>query len=74
MENYENYNGEMEELYKEAVKAVETCGQCSPSFLQRKLRLGYVKASKLVDMLEERKVVGKYNGAKPREIFINHKN
>lgn len=69
METQENYAGEMEELYKEAREIVLSHQQCSTSFLQRKLRLGYFKAATLVDMLEKRGIVGPTNGAKPREVL-----
>lgn len=68
--NFETYKGEMEKLYKEAIEIVKIEQKCSPSLLQRKLMIGYGKASELVDMLEEKCVIGKNNGAKPREVFI----
>ena len=65
----EYYEGEIEELYKEAVEIVRINKIASASFLQRKLRLGYAKAARLLDLMEERGIIGKYNGAKPREII-----
>lgn len=69
MEINENWNGEMEDLYKEALEIVKINKQCSVSFLQRKLRIGYFKGAKIQDMLEERGIIGKANGAKPRELL-----
>ena len=45
-------------------------GQASTSMLQRKLKLGYSRASRLVDQMEEHGYVGPFNGSKPREILI----
>lgn len=59
----------MEELYQEARQEVVYMGIASPSFLQRKLQIGYAQASKLLDMLEERGVIGEFRGMKPREIL-----
>ncbi len=57
--------------YSEAKKAVIAAGRASTSFLQRRLRIGYSKAARLIDLLEERGVIGPADGAKPREIFEN---
>ncbi len=56
-------------LYPEAKQAVLEAGKASTSYLQRKLRVGYARAARLVDMLEERGVIGPGDGAKPREII-----
>jgi len=56
-------------LYQEAKQTVIDTGRASTSFLQRKLRIGYSRAARLVDMLEERGVVGAQDGSKPREIL-----
>src|SRR3989338_115503 len=60
---------EEDELYPEAKQAVIEAGKASTSYLQRKLRIGYSRAARLVDMLEERGVIGAGDGAKPREII-----
>jgi S-DNA-T family DNA segregation ATPase FtsK/SpoIIIE len=59
-----------DELYEDARMAVIQAGKASTSLLQRKLRIGYGRAARLVDMLEERGVVGPADGSKPREVLI----
>jgi len=58
-----------DDLYPEAKQAVLEAGKASTSYLQRKLRVGYARAARLVDLLEERGVIGPGSGAKPREII-----
>ncbi len=60
---------EDDELYEEARQIVIENNKASTSFLQRKLGIGYARAARLIDMLEERGVVGAGNGAKPREVL-----
>ncbi len=60
---------EGDELYGEAKKTVIEAGKASTSYLQRKLGVGYARAAKLMDLLEERGVIGPADGAKPREII-----
>lgn len=59
-----------DELYEEAKKEVLRAKKASASLLQRRLRVGYARAARLVDILEERGIVGPADGAKPREIYI----
>lgn len=58
-----------DELYEEARIAVMEAGKASTSFLQRKLRIGYSRAARLIDILEERGIVGPQDGSRPREII-----
>ncbi|HOC53564.1 MAG TPA: DNA translocase FtsK 4TM domain-containing protein [Candidatus Pacearchaeota archaeon] len=58
-------------LYEEAKRMVITSRKASATFLQRRLGIGYARAAKLLDILEERGIVGPSEGAKPREIFVN---
>lgn len=60
---------EDDELYEDAKQTVIAAGKASTSYLQRKLGVGYARAAKLIDMLEERGVVGPGSGAKPREVL-----
>lgn len=65
----DSYDGDDDELYEEARETVIQAGKASTSFLQRKLRIGYARAARLVDMLEERGVIGAGSGAKAREVI-----
>jgi len=60
-----------DELYKEAKKIITRAGKASASLLQRRLRIGYARAARLLDILEERGIVGPADGAKPRDVFID---
>ena len=60
---------EEDEMYEPAREAVITAGKASTSYIQRKLGVGYSRAAKLMDMLEERGVIGPANGSKPREVI-----
>lgn len=59
-----------DELYDEAVKLVVADGQASISYLQRKLKIGYSRAARIVDQMEEMGVVSGYDGSKPRKVLI----
>jgi DNA segregation ATPase FtsK/SpoIIIE, S-DNA-T family len=56
-------------LYEEAKKLIIETRKASASFLQRRLKIGYARAARLLDILEERGIVGPADGAKPREIY-----
>lgn len=56
-------------MYEEAKRVVLETGKASTSFLQRKLRLGYARAARLIDILEQNGVIGPGQGAKPREVY-----
>ena len=63
-------DGDVEDdLYSEAKTAVIEAGKASTSYLQRRLRVGYSRAARLMDMLEERGVIGPPDGSSPREIL-----
>ncbi len=59
-----------DDMWREAVEVVITSGKASTSLLQRKLRLGYGRASRLIDMMEEQGIVGPAHGARPREVLV----
>ena len=65
----EDFYGE-DPLYEEAKRIVIEAKKASASLLQRKLRIGYARAARIIDILEERGVVGPGQGAKPREIYF----
>ena len=60
-----------DELLNAAVDAVLETGQASVSMLQRRLKLGYARAARLVDQMEERGYVGPFEGSKPRQLLID---
>ena len=59
-----------EPLYNEIVEFVVTQGKASASLLQRRFRLGYNRAARCIDLLEDRGIVGPANGSKPREVLV----
>ena len=61
-----------EPLYNEIVDFVVSQGKASASLLQRRFRLGYNRAARCIDLLEERGIVGPQNGSKPREVLIKN--
>lgn len=61
-----------DELLEEAVRLIFETGQASTSMLQRKFRIGYSRAARMVDRLEEMKVVGPSVGSKPRDILMTY--
>jgi len=64
-------NFEKDELFDTAVKLILESQHASVSILQRRLRLGYTRAARLIDTMEEEGIVGPYRGSKPREIIID---
>ena len=68
-------NDEYEDpLYNEIVDYVIQSGKISASLIQRKYRLGYNRAARIIDLLEERGIIGPPNGSKPREVLIKNEN
>jgi DNA segregation ATPase FtsK/SpoIIIE-like protein len=59
-----------DELYSEVLKIVKESRKASASFLQRKLRIGYARAARIIDTLEENGVVSSSNGAEPRKVLM----
>ena len=59
-----------DELYDEAVAVVSAAQKASASLLQRRLQVGYSRAARLLDLMEEKGVIGPGNGAKPREVYL----
>jgi S-DNA-T family DNA segregation ATPase FtsK/SpoIIIE len=63
-------DGDDDSMYEEAREVVVKAGRASTSFLQRRLRVGYSRAARLMDVLEERGIIGPQDGAKPREVLV----
>lgn len=67
----EGSSGDDDELLQEAKEIIINSGKASASYLQRRLSVGYARAARLLDLLEEIGVIGAANGSKPREILIS---
>ncbi len=65
----EGDTGDDDELYPDAKRTVIEAGKASTSYLQRKLGVGYARAARLMDLLEDRGVIGPADGAKPRDVI-----
>ena len=59
-------------MMNEAIKCVIEAGQASTSLLQRRLRLGYARAGRLIDEMEQMGIVGPHEGSKPRQVLITY--
>lgn len=62
---------EKDKLFDTAVELILSTGQASASYLQRKLRLGYARAARIIDQMEHEGIVGPSKGSKPREILVS---
>jgi len=62
---------EEDELFNEAISIINNNKQASISILQRKLRIGYTRAARLIDLMEKRGIVGPYDGRNPRKILLS---
>jgi DNA segregation ATPase FtsK/SpoIIIE, S-DNA-T family len=65
----EEFDGEQDPLYEEAVRVVLEMGKASTSTLQRRLRLGYGRAARILDMMQRDGIIGPPDGSKPREVL-----
>lgn len=70
-EHEEEAENDLDELYDQAVQIVVEAKQASVSLLQRRMRVGYTRAARLIDTMEAKGVVGPYEGSKPREVLIS---
>jgi S-DNA-T family DNA segregation ATPase FtsK/SpoIIIE len=64
-------SSDYDELLPQAVEIIFETGQASVSMLQRRLKLGYSRAARIVDQMEQLKIVGPFEGSKPRQLLIN---
>ena len=67
----EGGSGAYDEMLPQAVEVVIEMKSCSVSMLQRRIKLGYSRAARIVDQMEELGVVGPYEGAKPRQVLVD---
>ena len=67
----ENKKQDYDEYLKKAAELVVHEGQASVSYIQRKLKVGYARAARIVDQMEEIGIVGDHQGSKPRNVLIN---
>ena len=65
-------SGSADPMLDEAIKVVVEAGQASTSLLQRRLRLGYARAGRLIDDMEQLGVVGPHEGSKPRQVLMTY--
>ena len=63
-------NGGGDDMFKDAVRVVVESGKASTSLLQRRLRVGYARAARIIEEMEEQGIVGPADGARPREVLI----
>jgi DNA segregation ATPase FtsK/SpoIIIE, S-DNA-T family len=63
-------SGDGDDMYKDAVRCVIESGKASTSLLQRRLRIGYSRAARIMEMMEEQGVIGPADGARPRDVLI----
>ncbi len=61
---------EVDELLEQAVELVVNDGQASASYIQRKFKVGYARAARIIDQLEQRGIVGPHEGSKPRKVLV----
>lgn len=73
-DGYESDEEYEDPLYNEIVDYIIQAGKVSASLIQRKYRLGYNRAARIIDLLEERGIIGPQNGSKPREVLIKKEN
>ena len=60
-----------DDLFFDAVRVIQETNKASASLLQRHLKVGYARAARLLDIMEEKNLIGPSNGAKAREVYID---
>jgi S-DNA-T family DNA segregation ATPase FtsK/SpoIIIE len=71
-ESSSNGDEMLDELYDQAVQIILEAKQASVSLLQRRMRVGYTRAARLIDSMEARGIIGPYEGSKPREVLVTN--
>jgi S-DNA-T family DNA segregation ATPase FtsK/SpoIIIE len=69
--DFDSSNTGGDDLFKDAVRVVVESGKASTSLLQRRLRVGYARAARIIEEMEEQGIVGPQDGARPREVLID---
>ncbi len=64
-------SGSDDDMYKDALRVVIDSGKASASLLQRRLRVGYARAARLIETMEDQGIIGPADGARPREVLIS---
>jgi len=70
-EHPESSDSDVDELLPQAIELVVEAGQASVSLIQRKFKVGYARAARIIDQMEERGIVGGFEGSKPRQVLIS---
>ena len=63
---------DIDPVMEQAIQCVVEAGQASTSLLQRRLRLGYARAGRLIDEMEQMGIVGPHEGSKPRQVLMTY--
>jgi S-DNA-T family DNA segregation ATPase FtsK/SpoIIIE len=61
-----------DDMFPEALEVISSAGKASASLLQRRLKIGYARAARLLDIMESKGIIGPGDGAKPREVYLNN--
>ena len=67
---FDDDSGSRDPMFEQAVECVIEAGQASTSLLQRRCKLGYARAARIMDQMEQEKIIGPYEGAKPRAVLL----
>lgn len=69
-EEDDDFGGEEDELFQEALRIVADTKKASASYLQRRLSIGYNRAARMIELMEEKGLIGPQQGSKPREVYL----